>query len=39
MYTAAADEQLMVEQYFYQTSAISWYYWLGLERQGNLYYW
>ena len=29
----------MVERYFTQTSAISSYYWLGLEKQGNLYYW
>jgi hypothetical protein len=34
-----AQEQLQVETYYWQTNAMYWYYWIGLERSGNLYYW
>ena len=34
-----AAEQLYVESWFKSTGVLSSYYWLGLERSGNLYYW
>jgi hypothetical protein len=34
-----AQEQLQVETYFRQTNAMNWYYWIGLEKQANVYYW
>ncbi len=36
---AAADEQLEVENRFRNTGALPWYYWIGLEKSGNMYYW
>lgn len=34
-----AAEQLYVENWFSKTGVLASYYWLGLERSGNLYYW
>ncbi len=34
-----AEEQLQVETYYKQTGAMNWYYWIGLEKSGSLYYW
>jgi hypothetical protein len=31
--------QLLVEGFFRQTNRLYWYYWIGLERIGNVYYW
>ena len=35
---AAGAEQLAVENRFRLTGALTWYYWIGVERSGNLYY-
>jgi hypothetical protein len=39
LYLAAAAEQLEVETRFSNTGALSYYYWIGLEKSGNMYYW
>jgi hypothetical protein len=36
---AAAAEQLDVETRFTTTGALPWYYWIGLEKSANMYYW
>jgi hypothetical protein len=38
-FTAVAEEQLEVERRFTDTGALSSYYWIGLEKSGNMYYW
>jgi hypothetical protein len=35
----SADEQLMVESYYRSTGRLFWYYWIGLEKSGNVFYW
>jgi hypothetical protein len=31
--------QQLVEGFFRQTGRLYWYYWIGLEKNGNVYYW
>jgi hypothetical protein len=35
----SGEEQLLVESYYRATGRLFWYYWFGLEKVNNVYYW
>ncbi len=35
----SGEEQLLVERYYRATGRLFWYYWIGLDKIGNHYFW